>query len=193
MTNLNRSAYSKSLCTNVDADFKEIVSLLPVIHGEIVKARSILKQTNFRNINPNIAEMTTVPSEVADVMREAAQAAESNKFSEFCSTIYETCCKLTTTMERLNRVQYDVASQTAERAQPLEQLQGEVDYMDQAVYLLYTINLEFQKVLLAGNASYIHGLSHVGDQLSEMEGLKETLTRLLAVVSCTHFSNSSTV
>ncbi|XP_058126841.1 uncharacterized protein LOC131268628 [Anopheles coustani] len=163
-------------------DTRQVVNLMLELHTELGKARGILKQMNPQIINPNTTEMAaTAPPEVAEMLRAGAEAAVGNSFAEFSKAIKGSSLTLTKALETLKRIHHENAS--VSQPDKMLQIQTQCASLDQAENLLYTINLELREVLLAANASFVHGLWHNNDQLLETEGVKDALLRLLATLT----------
>ncbi|XP_058175682.1 uncharacterized protein LOC131290544 [Anopheles ziemanni] len=123
----------------------------------------------------------TAPPEVAEMLRAGAEAAVGNSFAEFSKAIKGSSLTLTKALETLKRIHHENAS--VSQPDKMLQIQTQCASLDQAENLLYTINLELREVLLAANASFVHGLWHNNDQLLETEGVKDALLRLLATLT----------
>ncbi|XP_041787093.1 uncharacterized protein LOC121602389 [Anopheles merus] len=174
---------------NVDKMLFTIASELPTLLGEVCSVSNALKDTKLCNFSSLCAVTSELPPSIATELRIAHEAADSKQFFLCTKGIADASDRLTTLMaeakQTRRKLDQFLAINTA-AAEQQQQLQRSCIYLDQALGLLFALDLELHEIKLAASALYLHGQKAGAAQLRETEGLKGAVARLVA------FSRQST-
>uniref|UniRef100_A0A182YCR4 Uncharacterized protein n=1 Tax=Anopheles stephensi TaxID=30069 RepID=A0A182YCR4_ANOST len=185
-----------SAVDSIEALLIKLATELPSLVGEINSAGSALKQTNLRSLNSLSTAICDVPVNIAAELQLAAEAAESKHFFTCTQKLKNTSHQLQILMEEAKRTRRKIdflaapAGTTAlEHHQPLHR---QCAYLEQAVSLLYALNLGLHEVQLTANALYVHGLQDAAQPVLATDDLKDAIARLVSIVSTKHFKSTCT-
>ncbi|XP_050075128.1 uncharacterized protein LOC126562616 [Anopheles maculipalpis] len=196
-TTNNMKSTERNVADHVEALLNTFANQLPTLQGEINSVVTMLKQSNLNSLNSLSTGTCNVPSDIAAELRLAAEAAESKHFFACTQKLNNTSHMLETLMKeaKFTRRKIDslamsnVSTSTPEQRQSLH---IQCMYMEQAVCLLCALNRAHHEVQLAANALYIHGLQDVTESLHGADHLKESIARLVSIISTKHFKSSLT-
>uniref|UniRef100_A0A182RKR7 Uncharacterized protein n=1 Tax=Anopheles funestus TaxID=62324 RepID=A0A182RKR7_ANOFN len=191
MANSTDTENTQSALENVESFLLQFASHSPKLLDEMRSAGTILKQTNIRSFNSLSSDTCDLPSTIAIELRQAAEAADSKQFFICSQKIKNSSRILQMLMEEAKRTRRKIDSLSALNITTLERqsLQRHCIHLEQALSVLYALNLDLHEVQLTANALYIHGLKEETLELQEMNGLKEAIARLISIVSTKHFKS----
>lgn len=196
MDNLTNSENTRIVMEHVESFLSKFATQSAMLLDEIRSAGTILKQTNISNFNTLSSSATCdLPSNIAIELRQAAEAAESKQFFTCCQKIKNASCILQTLMDEAKRTRRKIDSISMLNTTSLEKhlpLQKHCIYLEEALNLLYALNLGLHEIELTANALYIHGLHEDTPLRLEMDKLKNAIARLVAILSTKHFKSTLT-
>lgn len=179
----------------VEALLLHLATQLPALLGEINSAGSALTQTNPSSFNSHCTEACDVPSNIVAELRLAAEAAESKQFFSCTQKLNNASHMLQMLMEEVKRTRRKIDSFAVSNTAALEHHQSlhrQCLYLEQAVSLLYALNLALHEVQLTANALYVHGLKEETQPFQATDDLKDAIARLTSIVSTKHFKATLT-
>lgn len=180
---------------NVEALLMLLAAQLPTLLGEINSAGSALKQANPSSLNTLGTGLCDVPTNIAAELRLAAEAAESKQFFSCTQKLNNASHMLQTLMEEVKRTRRKIDYFAVSNTTALEHHQSlhrQCLYLEQAVSLLYALNLRLHEVQLTANALYVHGLQGETQPFQATDDLMEAIARLTSIVSTKHFKSTFT-
>uniref|UniRef100_A0A182X7D3 Uncharacterized protein n=1 Tax=Anopheles quadriannulatus TaxID=34691 RepID=A0A182X7D3_ANOQN len=179
---------------SADKMLLRIASELPTLLGEVCSASNALKDTKRCNVSSLCAVTSELPPSIATELRIANEVADSKQFFLCTKGIADASDRLTTLMAEAKQTRHKLdqflAINTAAVEQQQQQLQRPCIYLDQALGLLFALDLELHEIKLAASALYLHGQKAGAAQLRETEGLKGAVARLVAILSSKHFTST---
>lgn len=185
----------RNAAESVEALLSKLATELPTVLGEIHSAGSVLRQTTQHNLSSLSTGTCDVPSNIAAELRLAVEAAESKQFFSCTQKLKNASHLLRMLMEeaKLTRRKLDhLAVSNTPAPEHHQPLQRQCLYLEQATSLLYALNLALHEVQLTANALYVHGLKDETHPFQGTDDLKDTITRLVSIVSSKHFKSTCT-
>uniref|UniRef100_A0A182W5V3 Uncharacterized protein n=1 Tax=Anopheles minimus TaxID=112268 RepID=A0A182W5V3_9DIPT len=190
---------------NLESFLSKFASHSPALLDDIHSAGTIMKQTNMSNLNSlrqdnqpsnytqarntvffrfflNSSSATCdLPSNIAVELRLAAEAADGKQFFTCCQKIKTASYILQMLMAEAKSTRRKIDSLSVLNTPAREELlplQKHCIYLEEALSLLYALNLDLHEVQLTANALYVHGLKDDTPRLQEMDKLKDAIARL---------------
>lgn len=193
MANTVSMENERNAVENVEALLMQLATQMPTLVGDIHSAGSVLKQTNLRSLNSLSTGACDIPASIAAELRLAVEAAESKQFFTCTRKLNNTSNMLKMLMEEAKRIRRKVDYFAVTNTIALEHhqlLHRQCLYLEEAVSLLYALNLGLHQVQLTANALYVHGLKDETKPFHATDDLKDAIARLVSTVSTKHFKST---